>query len=642
MFSILRRPRNADLPRFFPMADSLENFHGLLAESCIDGILQLQYEMIRDCQPFQRVPVDERIERFRSGLSQLLDWTNRLEEGSRVGAWVTPIEPRLHVEEPTQVDCLEAQEPGELDDERVVAQYKLTAYRPGLSVDGHAGSYVDLAFPDGFISREVGDTFDERLNSVIDIVTRFAVSFWWLAHKAPGARRIPEAGTDPRETWIQASRSDRRWTEEELTGLAASDLGLGIVAGADDLTLIVATPDGVYERVIPDATPLRHHIKRGPAAERATQEAAATWGLPDFVMRPHVERKGSGVREISDGLIIVGNLGAIIQVKSRDADPDDPSQEARWVSKQIKKATGQVSGTARRLSAKMTEMENGRGRNISINGGAIRWIGVVIIDHPSPPHDYRIPDLESRTPSVVLLRRDWEFLFSQLRSSHAVIDYLHRIKTSAEFLGGEPQRYYELASADAAAPSNVDPALRGLGELHSVPFLPSAPAGSDDDEAHGMVRIMCEDIATTRLDERSEEDRLRVLAAIDGLPVGYRTELGRLLLDGLSSARRTEPGSTSWRFRTFRASGNGAQLGFGVCSTLSDVTQAAFKSWLLLRHHERGDLGSVSETTSIGVLLTPRHDGYREWDTTMIAVEGDLNLTEDELNQSRALWNTER
>ena len=38
----------------------------------------------------------------------------------------------------------------------------------------------------------------------------------------------------------------------------------------------------------------------------------------DFVLRPHVERKGRGVREISDGLLLAGDHGLIIEVKSRD------------------------------------------------------------------------------------------------------------------------------------------------------------------------------------------------------------------------------------------------------------------------------------------------------------------------------------
>jgi hypothetical protein len=42
---------------------------------------------------------------------------------------------------------------------------------------------------------------------------------------------------------------------------------------------------------------------------------------------------------------------------------------------------------------------------------------------------------------------------------------------------------------------------------------------------------------------------------------------------------------------------------------------------------------------SVGVLLTSRHDSYRDWDTTMFGITGDSELTDDELQQYRELWN---
>jgi hypothetical protein len=86
----------------------------------------------------------------------------------------------------------------------------------------------------------------------------------------------------------------------------------------------------------------------------------------------------------------------------------------------------------------------------------------------------------------------------------------------------------------------------------------------------------------------SEQDRLLVLAAIDRLPVGYRTELGRLLLDGLRAVHATQSDEIVWRFRTFRTTAPGeVQLGFGVCSQLTDVTREAFRSWFLLRRFQK-------------------------------------------------------
>lgn len=107
-------------------------------------------------------------------------------------------------------------------------------------------------------------------------MTRFVVSFEWLANQVPGSRSLT-ATREHMRTWTLASASPRRWTAAELDGLAASDFGVGIVTNADQLTLLVTTSQGVFERSIPAETPLNRHASRGPAAERATQDAAATW-----------------------------------------------------------------------------------------------------------------------------------------------------------------------------------------------------------------------------------------------------------------------------------------------------------------------------------------------------------------------------
>ena len=79
------------------------------------------------------------------------------------------------------------------------------------------------------------------------------------------------------------------------------------------LTLIVETPSGTLVRRVPDATPLPDAPLQGYAAEEATRNAAATWGLPDFVFRPKQQRSGSSVRELGDGLLVVGRRAAVLQ-----------------------------------------------------------------------------------------------------------------------------------------------------------------------------------------------------------------------------------------------------------------------------------------------------------------------------------------
>lgn len=643
-FSALQRLRRPECPRFFPVADSLEGFRASLAESCMDGTLRSHVAMVEDCQPFQDSDGDEVIDRIRRGLGYLLEWEAALDSGAVMGAWATPIEPQVHAAAPAVVESVEAAEPGALDgQERVLARYRLSSYQSGCAVNAQAGTWVDLCFTEGFAPADDEDTFGQRLSLVIEAVTRFATSFAWLSSQVPGSRRVLSAGrAGATDTWIEATRSSRHWSAEELAALASSDIGLGRVQDADTLTLMVSTPGGVFERVVPHATPLRHHDRRGTAAETAVKDAAATWGLPDFVMAPSVERKGRGVREISDGLLVVGDRGVVVQIKAREGEPATVERETSWVLKQLTAAGKQIHGTVRRLKTQGVQMVNGRGHRLSIDSPAIDWVGVTIIEHPVPPQELTVPEHHGNTPVIALLRRDWEFLFHQLRSTHAVVGYLHRVGTSAPVLGGEPERYYELAAADAeAAPEEADPSwTRRGGQPHSVPLLPAAPAGSDDDEAHTMVRVMLEDVATSPLDPDEWDTRQRVLASLDSLPVGCRTDLGRFLLDALAAVAEPETGTTVWRMRTFIAGPDLDQLGFAVCSALTDHTRAAFSAWLQLRHHERGEHANLAQLMSVGVLLTPRADGYREWDTTMSAISGDPEVTGEELRAYQDLFNT--
>jgi hypothetical protein len=68
----------------------------------------------------------------------------------------------------------------------------------------------------------------------------------------------------------------------------------------------VKTRTGTFIRTIRPATLLPEGVARGPEAEAATRGAAAFYGLPDFVFHPALERRGPGVREIGDALLVAG------------------------------------------------------------------------------------------------------------------------------------------------------------------------------------------------------------------------------------------------------------------------------------------------------------------------------------------------
>lgn len=405
-----------------------------------------------------------------------------------------------------------------------------------------------------------------------------------------------------------------------------------------ELTLLIELDNGIAMRRIVPASALSADQAKGPAAEAATRGAAATWGLPDFTFRPLKFQRGPGTREAGDVILAVPNRAASIQVKSREAMSDDPVRERKWLDKKIAEAIRQADGTIRAIETLGgRELTNERGRAIRIGGDPASWARVVVLDHPG---------LDDYTPSgdaVVLLRRDWEFLFEQLKSVSAVLDYLHRVGTEQIALGNEALRYYEYALADAAAaPGPLDPNLMALGfRGQSEPILPTKPAG--DDGPHIVVRTMLEDIAVSPgiagAGTVTEQDRFEVLAALDTVPVGYREELGTDIMKWMDEARAVPEETLGWHFRNISYTGRPYLL-FGACSKpYSENLGGTFRDYVSLRHQQHLDLDvSRIDTITVGILLTPRLDGYRPWDTTMFATRGDMELGPKTRHALELVW----
>ncbi|MER5809066.1 hypothetical protein ABT143_12850 [Streptomyces sp. NPDC002033] len=414
---------------------------------------------------------------------------------------------------------------------------------------------------------------------------------------------------------------------------------------ADAMTLIVDTPEGTHLRRIPPALPLPEHVDHGPGAEQATHTAAATWGMPDFVFQQAEHAaKGSGRRELGDRLLLAGQRGAVIQVKARTITPKPDAPEISWIQKVAVKAMSQAKGTVRQLRMLPADMINGRDRTLTVDGNAFEWIAVFLLDHPHVPPNAHVTWQPLGIPAIALTRRDWDFLFDQLRSTTAVLDYLFRAAGEpAVALGDEPVRYYQLAAADAETPpQDIDTELVGAdGTLFSAPQLPQAPAGSDGTNAHRILRIILEDIALTPLrDPMTERDRFTVLSDLDLLPVAARAQWGHLLLDMLRDVPNVPEGHYKWRFRRLLHTNSSRQLIVGAATRFDPTIQAAFTTYVELRQHEVTErTGLAEESSTLGVLLTPRAAGHRPWDTSTVRVDGVLDLAPEDLQLYSNLWN---
>lgn len=79
-------------------------------------------------------------------------------------------------------------------------------------------------------------------------------------------------------------------------------------------------------------------------------------------------------------------------------------------------------------------------------------------------------------------------------------------------------------------------------------------------------------------------------------------------------------------------------LGFGVCSTSTERTRDAFRTWGEIRQHERLSATPEAQPLFVGVLLASPDDGVRDWDTTLVALDGDLRLDDEEVRQRQRVW----
>lgn len=407
--------------------------------------------------------------------------------------------------------------------------------------------------------------------------------------------------------------------------------------GSGALTLVLETDDGVFLRRISPASALAADADPGPAAEDATRQAAAVWGLPDFVFRSALHASGSGTRELGDAIVVTGNDAVVIQVKARAGTIADDNRERSWLDKRIDKAARQAAGTIRKFASKPSfTLINERGAAVEISGADKNWVSVVVLDHPG------LPGYTPTCAAIVLLRRDWEFLFEQLKSTTAVVRYLHRVSGDTPIpLGEEPVRYYQLATADAAAtPAPHDPRLAAAGgRPMSTPLLPQMPAGHDDRRNHLVIRSVLEDLARCPVPEgATAAEMIEILAAVDTLEVGYRSELGRDILSWMHDLARAQDDQVQWHFRHINGVGR-VNLIFAATTRYDEANRAYFATFISLRHQQLLDaIPELEDVRTVGVLLTLRSDGRRPWDTSMAATQGNQGFTPEDRTELEGIW----
>lgn len=319
--------------------------------------------------------------------------------------------------------------------------------------------------------------------------------------------------------------------------------------------------------------------QRSSAIEELVRTVAVKFGLRDLVFDPIKIRKGVGDREVSDGMLIHGSRGLVVQTKSREvnATSADLSKEESWIVKHTGKAIAQGTGSIRTLrNTPHLALVNRSGREIPAST-VKTWFTVVVIDHPlaaslSTTLTIDVPQC------LVLSRRDWEFLLKHIRSVQALVHYIDIAARSKVLLDHESERYYQLALADRQAaqaegsPDRVHP----FDEASWHGLLPLEPV---DQAGTGAFRALLVEIsrcgsealdvhrALSWLDEFPIQDRVSPTDALDHFAAEVSA---KATTDQLAIATRTTflpPGFPTLTFVVANQRSNGFPYFRALCSS---------------------------------------------------------------------------
>ncbi|MEU9074353.1 hypothetical protein AB0D22_06685 [Kitasatospora sp. NPDC048538] len=256
-------------------------------------------------------------------------------------------------------------------------------------------------------------------------------------------------------------------------------------------------------------------LSPGLRIEAFTREFAGVFGMPDFVYAPETVTQGRRRRELSDGLLVVGQRGLILQSKSRHPgqQPDTADKAERWCHSEGADGMRQGRGTRRTMQQLQVPFTSVRGHRRLLPDSS-SWPTVVIIWHPDMP----TVEFPAEPDTLFMSLPDWSMLHRMIRSTSGVISYVERALASGIKvpLGHEQHRYQALAAGDLIAAYAVPGSVPGLR-----PFFP-------DDRTLRNAVIFEEllELAARAADVIGVDAYLRVLEALDRTPVEARSSIG--------------------------------------------------------------------------------------------------------------------
>jgi hypothetical protein len=168
----------------FPVCFSEEHFQANAAK--IAPLKQKRRDIVKAVQPYtvlKTLTPELMIYSFNRNIKMLNDWA-RKDRHRRLhvaGSWIVSANPQVRFPDGVSLDWIRACGSGFLEQQNVIANFKLTGYREGMEVQANPDIAVDIGIEEGPPPCSDNDSLGNRMQgmmiTVFTIVTNFEDSF---------------------------------------------------------------------------------------------------------------------------------------------------------------------------------------------------------------------------------------------------------------------------------------------------------------------------------------------------------------------------------------------------------------------------------------------------------------------------------
>lgn len=358
----------------------------------------------------------------------------------------------------------------------------------------------------------------------------------------------------------------------------------------------------------------------GSWTEDSVAASASALGLPDFVYRAKIVRKGSATRELGDVLLWVGDQLVVVSVKSREITRQATDSDARvtsWAEKAIKQASRQINGTVRALrnQSEGLYLHSDRGVQIPWEPKAVnRILGVIVVECPAIK-DYYPGVPQTTVPAIVLQMDDWRLLLNRIISITSLANYVAfraDIGVSGR-LGSEWGILSQVLRAETSGERNQLTASEVIRGRWWEPDAPSdAIFGSLPDHRFALV---VDELIAGAADQNPEFSTLQeaheylwIVEFLDRILPMQRIDLGKKIIDTCKQAK------SSQQAQRFIAPTPGGLLLFYSSSERRDLRVKQLQVLAAARHSQFSEMTGCRDFKTLAIATEPTPNAGRSHD----------------------------